>query len=178
MWMVEEMDAGPIFLQERVSISPDDNAGTLAARLADLGGRLLVTALNRLRRGEAIKTPQPQAGVTYAPPLSAGMLLVDFTRDAREVAGWIRGLDPAPGAYTLWRGRRLKLYGGRVWQEAGHPGLPGTVLKLTPGGLEIACGHGSLTVREVQLAGHKRLEAATFLRGHALLGEVLGTVDG
>ncbi len=174
MWMVEELDAGPIFLQERLPILPEDNAGTLAARLAAAGAGLLVAALQRLRQGEVIKVPQPEVGVTWAPPITAGMLKLDFTRDCREVAGWIRGLDPEPGSYTLWGEKRLKLYGGRVLKESGRPASPGTVLGLTPAGLEIACGRGSVAVRELQLAGHKRLPAAAFLRGQALLGQVLG----
>lgn len=174
MWMVEELDAGPLFLQERVPIRPADNAGTLAARLAAVGAGLLVEALRRLRRGEMIKVPQPEEGVTFAPPLTPELLKLDFSREAREVAGRIRGLDPAPGAYTLWGDKRLKLFGGQVAQEDGRSAPPGTVLGLTSAGLEISCGAGSVTVSELQLAGHKRLKAEEFVRGQALLGRILG----
>lgn len=174
MWMVEELDAGPIFLQERVPIRPEDNAGTLSARLAEVGAELLVKALKHLRRGEAIKIPQPEAGVSYAPPLTPEMQRLDFTREAKAVAGRIRGLDPEPGAYTLFQGQRLKLFGGRLAKETGSPAPPGTVLSLTPEGLEIACGQGTVTVRELQWPGRKRLPAADFLRGRPLVGEILG----
>ncbi len=174
MWMVAELDAGPIFLQERVPIGPEDNAGTLSARLAEVGARLLAAALERLRRGEAVRIPQPDTGVTYAPPLTPEMQRLDFTREARAVAGRIRGLDPEPGAYTLFQGQRLKLFGGRVARETGSPAPPGTVLGLTPYGLEIACGRGTVTVRELQLPGRKRLPAADFLRGRPLAGGILG----
>ncbi|MCL6621167.1 MAG: methionyl-tRNA formyltransferase [Syntrophobacterales bacterium] len=174
MWMVEELDAGPVFLQERVAILPEDNAGTLGARLAEVGARLLVAALQHLRRGEVIKIPQPQTGVSYAPPLTPEMQRLDFTREAREVAGWIRGLDPKPGAYTLYQGKRLKLFGGRVAEETDAPAPPGTVLGLTPAGLLIACGRGLVTVQELQWPGGTRLPAAEFLRGRPLVGEILG----
>jgi methionyl-tRNA formyltransferase len=172
-WMVHELDAGPIFLQERVPVMEDDNFGALSGKLAERGAVLLVQALERLRRGEAVKEPQPQEGVTYAPPLSREMRRLNWRLPAREVAGWIRGLDPSPGAYALWRGEVLKLFAARVKKSAGGAAAPGTVLGLSSRGLEIACGQGSVLVQELQLAGHKRLTAPEFLRGHPLLKQVL-----
>lgn len=174
MWVTYEVDSGPIFLQERVPILPEDNAGTLAARLAERGASLLVEALKRLRRGEVQKIPQPETGITYAPPITPEMRLIHWERPASEVAGWIRGLDPAPGAYTYWRGQRLKLFGARVEKATGRIAVPGTALSLAHGRLEVACGEGSLSLKELQLAGHRRLPAEAFLRGQPLLGKKLG----
>ena len=168
------MDSGPIFLQKPVPILPEDNAGTLAARLAEEGGALLVEALERLRRGEGLKIDQPETGITYAPPLSAEMRLVRWEQAAPEVAGWIRGLDPRPGAYTFWQEKRLGLYGGRVEEPAGRISAPGTVLDLAEGRLLVACGQGTVSLKELQLSGHKRLPAEAFLRGQNLLGQILG----
>jgi methionyl-tRNA formyltransferase len=89
------------------------------------------------------------------------------------MAGWIRGLDPTPGAYALWQGKVLKLFGARVKKSAGKLAAPGTVLGLVNQGVEIACGQGSVLVKELQLAGHKRLMAPEFLRGQLLLRQVL-----
>jgi methionyl-tRNA formyltransferase len=172
-WMRHELDRGPIFLQERGPINEEDNAGTLYHRLAERGALLLVQALERLRRGEEIKQPQPETGITYAPPISPEMQRLHWEQPAQEVCGWIRGLDPRPGAYALWGGRRLKLFGARVKKSHDLLGPPGTVLRLTPQGLEVACGQGSITVGELQLAGHKRLAAAEFLRGQSLVQQVL-----
>lgn len=173
-WVQYEVDTGPIFLQERVPIGEEDNAGTLYSKLAERGAALLVQALERLRQGQAIRRPQPEAGVTLAPPISPQMRRLHWQLPATEVAGWIRGLDPAPGAHTLWKDQILKLFGARVKKAEGSLALPGTVLRLTPRGLEVACGQGSLTVQEVQLAGHKRLTVREFLRGHQFLKQVLG----
>jgi methionyl-tRNA formyltransferase len=141
--------------------------------VAERGGHLLVIALDMLRRGDAIKHPQPLEGISYAPPLTREMRRLNWRLPASGVAGWIRGLDPAPGAYALWQGKVLKLFGARVKAAAGLLAAPGSVLGLTPQGLEIACGQGSVTVQELQLSGHKRLPAAEFLRGHHLLQQVL-----
>ena len=174
MWMAYELDTGPIFLQKPMPIGPEDNAGTLAAKLAEEGGALLVEALERLRRGEPLKIDQPETGITFAPPLSPGMRLVHWEKSAVEVAGWIKGLDPRPSAYTMWHDQRLRLFGARVEQPAGRNGAPGTVLGVAEGRLLVACGQGTVSLKELQLAGHKRLPAEAFLRGHNLIGQVLG----
>jgi methionyl-tRNA formyltransferase len=172
-WVRHEVDSGPIFLQEKVAVRPEDNAGTLAARLAVKGAALLVRALEMLRRGKAIKQPQPEEGITLAPPIAREMRQLKWELPAPEVAGWIRSLDPSPGAYAIWKGQVLKLFGARVKKAKGRLALPGTVLRLTPPGLEIACGQGSITVQELQLAGHRKMPAPEFLRGHPLSKQVL-----
>jgi len=173
-WVKYEVDTGEIFLQERLPILEEDNAGTLAAKLAERGAVLLVQALEMLRRGEAIRQVQDEAGVTYAPLITPEMRRINWELPAADAANWIRGLDPRPGAYTLSRGQVLRLFGARVKKDAGPPAAPGTALGLAPRGLEIACGAGSITVAELQLAGHKRLAAAEFLRGQPLVKQVLG----
>jgi methionyl-tRNA formyltransferase len=174
MWMASEVDSGPIFLQKPVSIGPEDNAGTLSAKLAKEGGALLVEALEMLRRSEGVKIPQPDTGVTYAPPISAEMRLIRWEQPAAEVAGWIRGLDPKPGAYTMWQGKRLGLFGARVEKATGSVAVPGTVVGMTDGRLEVACGQGTVSLRELQQAGRKQMSAEEFLRGQNLFGQVLG----
>lgn len=173
-WVEYEVDTGPLFLQERVPINEEDNFGTLYAKLAERGAALLVQALEKLRRGEAVRQPQPAQGITSAPPISPEMRRLHWELPASRVAGWIRGLDPKPGAYTLWKNLGLKLFGARVKKQEGRHASPGLVLGLNPQGLEIACGQGSITVAEVQLAGHKRLTAAEFRRGQDILKQVLG----
>jgi methionyl-tRNA formyltransferase len=173
MWVTYEVDTGPVFLQDKVPILPEDNAGTLAARLAQRGAELLVEALELLRQGRAIRQPQPEEGVTYAPPISPEMRRLNWKLPAEEVCGWIRGLDPRPGAYTHLKGQRLKLFGARLSTSEVCSAAPGAVLGLQPDGLEIASGRGSIIVKELQLAGHKRLPVADFQRGHPIIGEIL-----
>lgn len=172
-WMAAELDAGAIFLQERAPILEEDNYGSLYQKLAERGAALLVQALEKLRQGEAIREPQPREGITFAPPISREMRRLNWQQTAQEVAGWIRGLDPTPGAYGLWQEKVLKLFGARVKRSEGNLAAPGTVLGVTDQGLEIATGQGSVLVQELQLAGHKRLSAPEFLRGQALLQQVL-----
>jgi methionyl-tRNA formyltransferase len=172
-WMVLELDAGAIFLQERVPILEDDNYGILYGKLAERGAALLVEALEKLRRGEAIRTPQPQESISFAPPVSREVRRLNWQRPARAVAGLIRGLDPAPAAFALWQEKILKLFGARVKRVGGQAAVPGMVLGLVNQEVEIACGQGTVLVKELQLAGHKRLPAEEFLRGTNLIKQVL-----
>jgi methionyl-tRNA formyltransferase len=130
--------------------------------------------LENLRRGEGLKISQPEIGITYAPPITPEMRIIRWEQTAPEVSGWIRGLDPKPGAYTFWKGKRLRLFGARVEKPTGPASGPGTALGLVGDRLEVACGQGSVSLKELQLAGHKRLSAKAFLRGQPLIGQVLG----
>jgi methionyl-tRNA formyltransferase len=173
-WVKYEVDTGEVFLQERVPIREEDNAGTMAEKLSERGAALLVQALEMLRRGEAVRDIQDESQVTYAPMITPEMRVINWDQPAEQAADWIRGLDPRPGAYTFAQGTILRLFGARVKRMAGNVAAPGAVVSLTPKGLEIACQEGSVTVAELQLAGHKRLPAADFLRGQPLLKQVLG----
>jgi len=146
----------------------------MARKLAERGAALLVQALEMLRRGEAIRAIQDDSQVTYAPLITAEMRRINWEQPAADAANWIRGLDPRPGCYTFTKGKILRLFGARVKKMEGRIAAPGTALGLAPKGLEIACGEGTVTIAELQLAGHKRLPAAEFLRGQPLIKQVLG----
>ena len=166
MRMEAGLDTGPVLLREGTPVGPEDTTGDLHDRLAAMGARLAVEALARLDGLRAV--PQPEGGVTYAAKIDKAEARVDWSRDAAAVDRQIRGLSPAPGAWTLAAGRRLKLLRCRL-AEGG--GAPGAVLR----GLTVACGEGAVEVTEVQPEGRPRMDAAAFLRGAALPpGSTLG----
>jgi methionyl-tRNA formyltransferase len=174
MWLALEMDAGDIFLQEAEPILNDDTAGTLGTRLADKGARLLVESLLAVQNGHIIRNPQPAQGVTFAPALTKEMQRLDFSRPAAQLHCLIRGLDPKPGAFTLYQDKVLKVFRPNPGFHLPHPPSPGTVMQVTAAGAEVACGDGSIWLRELQLAGRKRLPALEFARGHKLIHQRLG----
>ena len=166
MAMEAGLDTGPLLLREATPIGPEATTGDLHDRLAAMGARLAVDVLARLDDLHA--APQPVEGVTYAAKIDKAEARMDWSRGAVEVDRVIRGLSPAPGAWTLAAGRRLKLLRCRL---AGGGGPPGTLL----GGLTVACGKGAVEVTEVQPEGRPRMEAAAFLRGADLPpGSTLG----
>ena len=174
MMLDEGLDTGDILLQAKMSIEPEDTAGTVLDRLAHVGADLLLETLSKLEGRTLSRISQDHSKATYAPKLTKADGLINWSLTAVNVANRIRGLDPWPGAYTFFRDKRLRLFGAS--QGTGSPAaLPGTVLGLTENGLDVAASEGSIEVREMQLEGRKRLPAFEFLKGFPLPpGTVLG----
>ncbi len=170
------LDTGDILLQESTEIGSEETAPELAARLAPMGARLLVQALEGLAAGTITPVPQDHSQATLAPILKRGDGLVDFRWPAAKIVNRARGFQPWPGACTWWRGQRFFLWKCR---PAGveTPAAPG---KLFSHGKRLfaACGEGgALELLEVQIEGRKRMDAAAFLNGYRLAdGEILGEI--
>ncbi|MDI6907881.1 MAG: methionyl-tRNA formyltransferase [Thermoanaerobacterales bacterium] len=176
MFMDEGLDTGDMLLQVHVPIGPDDNVGAIHDRLAEEGARLLVRTLARLADGYAFRIPQDHSRATYAPPISPEDEVVDWRRPAREIHNQVRGLDPRPGARTTWDGRVLKVWRTAVLESGPGEGAPGLVAAHGPSqDLVVAAGDGWLILRELQLAGGRRVDGRSFLRGHPeIVGSTLG----
>src|ERR671931_230171 len=168
----EGIDTGPVLLQAEQAIDPQDEAGTLRARLAAVGGRLLVDTLDRLEAGTLRPTPQDEARASYAPKLGPEDRSIDWEEDAPAVVRRVRAFAPDPGAYTPFRGRPLKVL---VAPDPGGADEPGTVIRASKDGFLVAAGEGAVAPLEVAPAGRKRMTAAEFVRGYRpVIGERLG----
>ena len=164
MWMDEGMDTGDILLRAKVSIKPDDNSGSLHRRLAGVGAQLLIETLAKLKSENLLGTPQDKAEATYAPFLKKKDGSLDWSKDAKSLDAFIRGMNPWPGAFTLLSGKRLKVFQAKEIQGSAKES-PGTVLEGFPGEFNVATGRGILGLKEVQLESAKRLAVKDFLRG-------------
>ena len=175
MLMDEGMDTGAMLLQEAIPITPEDTAGTLSPRLAELGGRLLVETITRLKAGTLMPRPQDASQATLAPLLTKEDGVIDWTLPAAVLANRIRGLSPWPGAYTTIAG------GDRwtIWRARALPGPvakpPGMVVVVTTEAIHVATGEGLLAVTELQPANSRRMAVSQYLAGHpVVVGERLG----
>ncbi len=167
MLMDEGMDTGDMLLQEKVAILPEDTAGTLAARLAEVGGRLLVETLRRLKAGTLTPQPQDHTLATMAPLLKKEDGLIDWTLTAREIANRVRGLSPWPGAYTYVNGERWILCLVSAGEES-QGAVPGMVTKVAKDRIDVATGGGTIHIREIQPSNSRRMTVAQYLVGHRL----------
>ncbi|NVM21029.1 MAG: methionyl-tRNA formyltransferase [Desulfobacterales bacterium] len=174
MWMDEGMDTGDILLSDKVPIGPDETCQTLYYRLADIGAQLLIDTLSRLRSGRLVGAHQDESKATYAPLLKKEDGCIDWSKDAKSLDAFIRGMKPWPGAFTFLSGKRLRILKAKDLQERSRE-KPGTVLEGFPGDLNVACGRGILALKEVQLESAKQLAAREFLMGCPVpAGTVLG----
>lgn len=176
MQMDAGLDTGDMLLVEKTPIRPDDTTTTLHDRLADLGGRLIVEALELAACGGLKAVPQPAEGVTYAHKIEKAESLIDWTLPAEVIGRRIRAFDPFPGASTQAGDEVIKLWSYEIDScYRAHSLLPGQILTTNDAGVTVACGEGALRLTVLQRAGGKRLAAADFLRGFPLApGTILG----
>ncbi|MBT9502198.1 MAG: methionyl-tRNA formyltransferase [Burkholderiaceae bacterium] len=169
MQMDAGLDTGAMLLKEAVVIRPDDSTASLHDRLADLGGRLIVEAL---QTSELQPTPQPAEGVTYAHKIEKAESAIDWALPARQIERRLRAFDPFPGASTVIEGEVIKVWRAELVDQAGPAG---TVLALDDTGPVVACGEQALRLTELQRPGGKRQPARAFLQAKPLApGVILG----
>ena len=171
MRMVYELDAGPVLLEERTGIAPDETAGDLTERLSAMGAEALIEALALMELGEITERHQDASLVTYAPKIERSHARLDFTRTAVEVARAIRAFDPRPGAWSVVNGAEVRIFGARVLPD--RRGHPGEVLAVGEMGMIIACGTGGIAVESVHPAGKRRLATLDWAQGRGIaVGDV------
>jgi methionyl-tRNA formyltransferase len=167
MRLTEGLDSGPVALRTEVPLGPEDDFEALSARLADIGGELLLSALEKQVRGTLGFTEQEEAGVTYAEKIESGERRLDPRRPAVELAAKVRALNPHHGTYLeLVDDERLGVRRAHAVEDGIEPGD----LEARDGALLLGTAAGSLRLDVVQPAGGKPMPADAYLRGHPLPG--------
>jgi methionyl-tRNA formyltransferase len=161
--MDEGADTGPILLQQDERIRDGDDAGSLGARLAEVGRSLLVRTLDRLEDGDLQERPQDDAAASLAPKLRSEEEWLDWSEDARRVGLRVRALAPDPGARTRFRDRILKVLKARASQGDGEPG---TIVAVSKDALGVAAAIGVVYLEEVLPEGRRRMSGSEFIRGY------------
>jgi methionyl-tRNA formyltransferase len=169
MRVVERLDAGPILLQRRLEIAPDDTSASLSARLAELGAQAVLEAMEELIAGRLAERPQDESQATYTALVKKADARIDWTLPAVQIERLVRAYYPWPVAFTLLGGEELRIYGATPLAE-GCPGsaMPGTIIAAGRE-LVVRCGEGNLRLLEVQAPGRKRIKGEDFARGRRLL---------
>ncbi len=172
MRMEPGLDTGPVLHRLATPITDQDTAETLHDRLAALGARALLEALDRLEAGPVPAEAQPAEGVTWASPLRRDDADLDFTQPAEALARRVRGLHPWPGTRARLGGQSVKVFppvAALPPDEATAGASPGTVVAAGPDGVDVATGDGGrLRLMRLQAPGRKPLDAGPFLAGHPL----------
>jgi methionyl-tRNA formyltransferase len=176
MQMDAGLDTGPVLARESLDISPEETAGELALRIAELAARVVHTHLARAVRGELVAEPQDERLATHAPLIETVHRRVDFREPAENVRNLVRGMSPAPGAFTTIGGKRLRL--SRVEVKAATNdtnAAPGTV-RVEDGTPEVATGRGRIEILSAQLEGKREVSGRDLVNGRVLAeGTLLGT---
>ncbi len=180
MQMDAGLDTGDMLLVEALPISFDDTTGRLHDRLATLGGRMIVEALELATCGGLRPLPQPAEGVTYAHKIEKAEAAVDWTQPADAIVRRIHAFDPFPGAVSVLGGESLKIWDATV-SELPRPADAkfGEIVTITPESLAVAAMNSIVNVAQIQRPGGKRMAVRDFVRGAGIeAGQCFDAVDG
>lgn len=167
MQMDVGLDTGEMLVKSAVPITKTTTAGSLHDLLMDIGGKLIVAAVDDLVSGTIKPVPQPEQGVTYAAKLTREDGRIDWTKTATEIERQIRGLQPWPGCFFMLGDEAIKVLAADIISEKN-----GDAGALLDNQFTVACGQGVLRLTSIQRAGKKPMDGASFLRGQRI---ALGT---
>jgi methionyl-tRNA formyltransferase len=171
--MVTSLDAGPIAMREIVPIRPDETAGDLTSRLATIGAKLSVSALQSMEAGLLEFREQSTMGICYAHKIKKSEAEIDWTQSAETVRNQIQGLSPAPGAFSKVRignhDENIKFFRAEVTTGTGSPGM------LLSEDMRVACGAGAIRVLRGQRSGRTEMSGRELIRGATLAPGVVFT---
>ena len=163
---VRKVDAGDIILQKSLQINPYETNGELFERMSKLGADAVVEALHLIETGKAKYTPQIEEDATFSGKITAEQEQIDWSRPADEVINLVRALNPSPVAWTMWRGKRLKIHALRHC-DTQYEGNAGQIVDVGKKRLAVMCGDGNAVyVTELQAENSKRMDIVSFLCGH------------
>ncbi len=167
-------DTGDMIIKDKLTLDPKETGGSLHDKLAIMGGKLIVKALEMIESGTAPREPQDDSQFTYFGMLKKEDGNIDFTKTAVVIERLIRGLNPWPSAYTTMDGKNLKLWAADVI-DGPTKGEPGEIIEVTKSTLVVQTGEGYLSITELQLEGKKRMPVNSFLLGYDVIpGTKLG----
>jgi methionyl-tRNA formyltransferase len=168
MRTVRKLDAGDMLLKLQTDIFPDDTAGTLSARLAELGGEAIIRAIQRIEIGNAVFVPQSENYATFAPMIKKTDAKINFEKQDFEIYNFVRAMNPKPAAYTVYRDEVIKVFSA---VPADFPATceSGVVLAANPkDGIIVSCLDGAVSLATVQSAGGKVMSSQEYMRGHKI----------
>ncbi|KRL63974.1 methionyl-tRNA formyltransferase [Lactobacillus psittaci] len=164
MEMVKEMDAGDMFAQEKLTIDPEDTAGTLFEKMAKLGSELLLKTLPKIIAGECQKLPQDSSKAVFSPTISKAQAQIKTEMTASQARNLVRALNPDPGAFFMLNGERIKVWKAEIGQD--HTSLePGCLVDKKKRFAVSLADSTVLNLTEIQPMGKKRMSGAAYMNG-------------
>jgi methionyl-tRNA formyltransferase len=153
-------------LQARTSITPEDNAGTLHDKLAEIGAEIVLHTVRLIEQGKAVPHKQDDTVATPAPKIFKENCRINWDQPAEQVRNFVRGLSPHPTAFTTHEGRVIKIFRARVLDKK-CDGASGTV-SIVGASLEVCVRRGVIAIEDLQQEGRKRLGIEEVLRGYRI----------
>ncbi len=161
-WPDGGIDTGEILLQKEIDVGPDDTTGSLYFNhLFPMGVEAILESIDLIKEGKAPKISQDEAQATYEPPCDDRVAGIDWSKPAIEVHNLVRGCDPQPGAFAMFKDEKIRFYGARLMEES-HDKAPGTIRQIDDQGIHVAVSGGKLIVSKVRASEIGKVAAAEF----------------
>lgn len=177
MYMSPKMDEGDIISQREIEITNDDTASTLHDKLSILGRDLLLDTLPSIIDKTASRIPQNNSEATYGMNIKKEEEKINFSKTTKQIFNQIRGLNSFPGAYTIFEGKRMKVYNSRISNYADPFKIDGQIINIYDDGIGVKASNGEIVLTEIQLEGKKRISARDYLNGLqdklSIIGKIL-----
>lgn len=176
MHMNPYMDEGDIITQREIEIEDTDTASSLHNKLSILGRDLLIDTLPSIIDGTATRTVQNSSDATYAKNISKEDERINFSKTKRQVFNQIRGLNSWPGAYTIFEGKRMKVWASRMSDYTDAFKLDGQILNIYDDGIGVKVHNGEIVFTEIQIEGKKRMKTSDYLNGLQDKNSIIGKI--
>jgi methionyl-tRNA formyltransferase len=169
------IDTGPILLQKEVEIGPDDTTGSLYFNvLFPMGIEAIKEAVELIKKGKAPRIPQDESKATYEPPCDDRVASINFEKAVSDIYNLVRGCDPQPGAFTTFKGKKIRFYDAKMISSAAGK-RPGEIMALEEGDLQIAAKGGMIKVGKLKVDKGEKVGATEFaLSLEAKVGDRFG----
>lgn len=167
MYMAKGLDSGDMILKAEEKITEDDTYGSLYGRLSFIGAELLIETLDLLEKGEAVRIPQDDDEATLAPMITRDMEHIDWNNNSRDISNLIKGLNPQPTAYTMYKDEKLKIWFAEA-ENTEYSGEIGEIVDVRKKDFVVKTKDGAVAVKEVQAQGGKKMSADAYMRGHVI----------
>ena len=167
MYMDVGMDTGDMILKNEIPICDDDTAEVLFDKVSDIGAEVLVEKIKLIEKGNVLRIPQDNSLATYAPMLKKESGIIDWTRSSNEIANFIKGTYPWPGAYSYYNGNRMKVF-KIEYENKNFDAKVGQIVEVTKDSIIVQSGDGLVLIKELQFDGSKRMTVKDYLIGHTI----------
>jgi methionyl-tRNA formyltransferase len=164
----ERIDAGDIIYQKEIEIEEEDTAGTLTEKLKRLSGEVLIEVIEMIKNNNYERIPQNENLATYAPILKKEDCKISWDKTSEEVHNLIRGLSPAPGAFSYFKGKMIKILKSKICQDISKDKKNGEVIRVSQEGILIKTKNSGILIKELQPENRKIMSVREFLCGYKI----------
>lgn len=172
MEMEKGLDTGNIIIKSSIPIKNEDDYISIHDKLSDLGGEVLLQAIDEINEGVSKRTPQDHSQSNYAPMIFKSTGKIDWNKSAEEINNLVKGLKPWPTAYTEYNGKIIKLHRTRT-EKDNYSGESGEIIKVSDNGIFIKTGDGVLVIEEIQFPNKKKMLVKDYLAGNSIEENVI-----